>query len=562
MATFYWYWWSGSWSDYANHWSLNSWNSPASPASAEPTSSDNVIFDVNSASWDYSVNVTSWSYCNNFTASVPSSWNLNLYSSGLTSLNISWDVTFYNWMLFWSTLSFNFNKTWNATLITNWANVLVSIINISATTVLVLWDDLNCSNIYWASWSWLNANWKNLIMSLYSVTSFNFPIISWSFNNLSITGIATKSAYFSLSSDIIVNWTFTVNSNSSTNRIFIRSNTKWIQRTITAATVSVTSTDFQDIIWAWAWSWDLSSITGWSWDCWWNSWITFTTPVTTTCTAWTTWSSATWSVRVPLPQDTANFSWSSRTITQNMTRIWSVDFTWSSWLTWTTSTTCSFFWSINLTNLWTLTSSSNTYTYEWRWTSYLTTAWKNWAKMFTINCVNWVLNLVDNCRINLTSTVLTSISWSISWEWYFTLISNSSSSVNISWWWNYCWKLWNSTSWTWVLTISGWPIFWEIKSSAWRTIRFQSWTDTRIWTFNVSWTSGNRTIIGTVSWTPATLTKLWWWVISNDKISISKITWSPANTWYMWTSSVDGWENTNINFTNPPTDTSKFFMFL
>src|SRR5512137_2480105 len=50
MANFYWYGGSGNWSDYTNHWSGNSGNSPADPKGNAPTSADNAIFDANSDS--------------------------------------------------------------------------------------------------------------------------------------------------------------------------------------------------------------------------------------------------------------------------------------------------------------------------------------------------------------------------------------------------------------------------------------------------------------------------------------------------------------------------------
>ena len=48
MANFYWYGGTGNWSDYTNHWSANSGNSPSSPKANAPTSADNCYFDVNS----------------------------------------------------------------------------------------------------------------------------------------------------------------------------------------------------------------------------------------------------------------------------------------------------------------------------------------------------------------------------------------------------------------------------------------------------------------------------------------------------------------------------------
>lgn len=122
-------------------------------------------------------------------------------------------------------------------------------------------------------------------------------------------------------------------------------------------------------------SWNLSAITGNSGDCGGNSNITFTTPVTTDWQSGATWSTATWSSRVPLPQDTATFTTAGvATITQDMPRIGSVDFSTSSNKTWATSTIASVFGSIDLTNLATLTASTQTYTFEGRGSYTITSA--------------------------------------------------------------------------------------------------------------------------------------------------------------------------------------------
>jgi len=74
MATVYWFGGSGNWSDHANHWSNNSGNSPASLHGAAPGNDDDVVFDVNSASEDYTVTVdVSAAYCKNMTWGNPSS---------------------------------------------------------------------------------------------------------------------------------------------------------------------------------------------------------------------------------------------------------------------------------------------------------------------------------------------------------------------------------------------------------------------------------------------------------------------------------------------------------
>ena len=229
------------------------------------------------------------------------------------------------------------------------------------------------------------------------------------FNNLTSNGTAVKINDLILQNNVTVNGIFTINGNSSINRLLVRSNILGTARTITAATVSVTNADFRDITGAGAGSWDLSAITGGSGDCGGNSGITFITPVTTNWQSGATWSTATWSSRVPLPQDTATFTTAGTvTITQDMPRIGSVDFTGSANKTWTTTAVCEFYGSINLTNLTTLSNSSSGYTYTGRGSNTINCAGKSWAKTFTVNCYNGTLGLASVFSAGISTFVVTS----------------------------------------------------------------------------------------------------------------------------------------------------------
>ncbi len=146
---------------------------------------------------------------------------------------------------------------------------------------------------------------------------------------LSNNGNSQQDFAYRLSADQVVTGTFTANGSASTanTRNYIASNIKGTQRTITAATVSASYLDLQDIIGAGAASWNLSAITGLSGDMGGNSGITFT-PATsqyyrTTNAAGNDWSQAAkWFTatggggsagHVPLPQDTAIFDANSFT---------------------------------------------------------------------------------------------------------------------------------------------------------------------------------------------------------------------------------------------------------
>ena len=69
----YWYGGTGSVSDHTNHWSNNSGNSPASPLGRVPNSGDDVVFDTNSASGNYTVTFGSYLAVHDVTWGLPSS---------------------------------------------------------------------------------------------------------------------------------------------------------------------------------------------------------------------------------------------------------------------------------------------------------------------------------------------------------------------------------------------------------------------------------------------------------------------------------------------------------
>ena len=177
----------------------------------------------------------------------------------------------------------------------------------------------------------------NLIGTASTVSGTN------TFTNLIRTGTAVKTDTMTLAANQIVTGTLTLNGNSSTNRIMIQSNTKGTSRTITAASVSVSNADFQDITGTGTGSWNLSAITGLSGDAGGNSGITFTTAVSQYWHQGTgNWSDSTkWFLatngtggtgRVPLPQDDVyfdvnSFDSGSQKITPDMPRLGkSIDF--------------------------------------------------------------------------------------------------------------------------------------------------------------------------------------------------------------------------------------------
>lgn len=191
--------------------------------------------------------------------------------------------------------------------------------------------------------------------------------------NLTYTGLANKTDRLLLSGSLTVTGILTVNGNSATNRVLIRSSVLGTARTITAATVSISNADFQDITGAGTGSWNLSAVS--SGDCGGNSNITFTVAADQ---HWTNvnggdWSdSANWTSRVPLPQDNVLMDCAfgtSKTVIIDMPRAGkNIDWTGATWttsLTWQTSS-CTIFGGIKLINGLTTTVTSTIITLSGR----------------------------------------------------------------------------------------------------------------------------------------------------------------------------------------------------
>ncbi len=143
---------------------------------------------------------------------------------------------------------------------------------------------------------------------------------TFSCRNFTRTGTNTKTDSLILMAGFTCSGIFTATGNSAVNRLLVNSNTVVTTRTITAATTSITNTDFMDIAGAGAGVPFAGTSVG---DCGGNSGITFTAPVTQTRSgANGSWSSAAnWTSRVPLPQDDVIVNASATgTITGDMPR--------------------------------------------------------------------------------------------------------------------------------------------------------------------------------------------------------------------------------------------------
>lgn len=248
-----------------------------------------------------------------------------------------------------------------------------------------------------------------------SVTGIN------SFANLTRTGTAAKTDSISFAANQTITTLFTINGQSTINRVLVESSTKGTARTLTSASNAFTNLDFQDMTAAGAGSWSLAAISGLSGDCGGNTGITFTTPVlqhwlNASSSSWST--AANWTSRVPLPQDNVVMDKAfgvSQTVTMDMPRMGaSVDWTGATWttaLTWTMGVSSSLFGSLTMINGLTLgMTSTPTLTFEGRGSYTFTSNALSFLYHITIDSVASVGtvtlggNLTVGPLVNLTVT--------------------------------------------------------------------------------------------------------------------------------------------------------------
>lgn len=186
------------------------------------------------------------------------------------------------------------SATWTGTAITN----LTVSSNTAVVTITGLLNGGSSINAFGANWNGLSfvLNGGVVTNTTTNTTLNNVGTVQ----NFTITGTAQQAGTYQITDNFTVNGTFTVTGNSSIERPFIKSSAIGTTRTITAATVSITNVDFQDITGAGAGSWTGTTIG----NCLGNSGITFTTPVAQTMASGGSWIvAANWTSRVPLPQD-------------------------------------------------------------------------------------------------------------------------------------------------------------------------------------------------------------------------------------------------------------------
>ena len=230
------------------------------------------------------------------------------------------------------------------------------------------------------------------------------------FYDLTLINSAVKTAVFNFTGAHTVSNTLTITGNSSINRILVSSNTVGTSRTLTAATVSVSNTDFQDITGAGAGSWDFSARTDIG-NCQGNTGITFPASISQTWSGTSSgnWSTNSWTTRVPLPQDDVSlgvaFS-ASQTVTADMPRLGrSIDWTGAtgSGLTWANSVSQSIYGSLTLISGLTI-SGTNTLTLSGRGNFTITSAGIQFTQPITLTAFGGTYSLSDALTMATSST--------------------------------------------------------------------------------------------------------------------------------------------------------------
>lgn len=173
---------------------------------------------------------------------------------------------------------------------------------------------------------WGGYTWNDVTFNGAGNTITNTLIAS----TVTRTGTASKNDILRLAGNITCT-TFVADGNSVNNRILISSSVDGTSRTITAATVVSSYSDWSDITGAGAGSWNLSAITGGSGDALGNSGLTFTTAVDRYAMAagnadstamWSATNGGSTGASIPLPQDDIYFTSSAGagTYVMNMPR--------------------------------------------------------------------------------------------------------------------------------------------------------------------------------------------------------------------------------------------------
>jgi hypothetical protein len=446
------------------------------------------------------------------------------------------------------------------------------------------------------------------------------------FANLTFTGTASKTNELQFQDNTTVTGTLTINGNSTLNRVLVSSGTLGTSRTITAATWSVSNTDFQDITGAGAGSRDLSAITGLSGDCGGNSGFTFTTAATQTANGTTSfnWSTAArWTSRVPLPQDDVvinNAFGTSQTVTSDMPRLGkSIDFTGATWttaLTFALQVSGTLYGSFTMVAGMTTSGASTTLSFQGRGASTFNSASNTLTFGFKVDAVSGSVTLASNVTTNIRTITVGSGTFSavngvdnyVITTGFFNMIGGTVTLGSAT----HIFNAASSNPWqksggtltaytgiikftdtgatgvnfvgggatyanvwfargasTASITITGSNTFGDLRDSgtAAHSLRFAAGTTQTVTTFTVSGSSGNLITLDSATTASFALVKSGGGQVSSDYLNIQHSVATPSSTWFAGVNSVDNQAVVTAGsgwiFTAPTTSTpSSSFLFL
>ena len=297
------------------------------------------------------------------------------------------------------TSTINVSGSWNFNSLNSNFNAGTSSITFSSATPTTAFNTLTYYDVTFSGATTVSLNTTNSSQAVI-------------FHNLVITGSAVKTAAVSLPNPITVTNQFTVNGNSSTNRLLFGTSSLGTARTVTltGATVSTNNIDVRDVTFARTTAGGLDLTNGGAnliGDCGGNTrtggdgTVTFTTGATQTYTLtgvndnWDTtakWSSS----RIPLPQDTVVLDiQASRTLNTNgVLRLGKdISFATAGTLNQNNGATTSY-GSLNLTNMAAMSASSS-HTLEGRGSHTITSAGKTMPWTLNISSIGGTYTAAD-----------------------------------------------------------------------------------------------------------------------------------------------------------------------
>lgn len=470
-----------------------------------------------------------------------------------------------------------------------------------------------------------------------NITSGSIAIDSGNtFATFTYTGSAVKTNTLTFAGANTFTTQFSVTGNSAINRVLVSSATYGTAVTLTAAAVTVDKADFRDITGAGAASWNMSAAAGFTGDCGNNTMQALGSTAFTTASTqhWLNASSSTWSTvgnwtsRVPLPQDTAVIDkamGTSQTITFDMPRVGSIDFTGATWttaLTFNYTAVMEIYGNLTLISGLTITSGTFLMTFKGKGSVTIDTKGASMDHNITLDMIGGTLTLnslvtlgpTANRNFVLTNGTLTGTTFGLKCGSITTSVTNV--------------RVWNMGSATWEcvgntasqlavsffgfgsgLTINPGTstikitdtsatqmffagggktynnIWWARGTSAAinsiedsntfndfkddgsvaHQIQFTAGTATHVTTFTVTGSSGAAITISSSSTASHSLIKNGAGVISCDWLNIQHSVATPASTWYAGANSVNNQAVATVGsgwiFTTPPVPPIPDFLF-